>query len=146
MASKAARNFRYYRNCVGWPPGDVDATGGLSDLIRMSVQITRGAFLKRVHREDLRELERQLGYSKHPSKGLTMAGDYHVQYFRSKHQGIRVYGFTHSAIEYVFKCLDLEGRVIALQQTIPFPEFRSLGKHPFARPEVGPAPVTKWGM
>jgi hypothetical protein len=33
---------------------------------------------------------------------LTMAGDYHVEYFRSTLHGCRVYGFRHSAIEYVF--------------------------------------------
>jgi hypothetical protein len=94
--------YRYYCNCVGWPQGDVFEDGGLSDLIDQRIQLTRRTFLQHVDREDLRELERDLSYSDHPSQGLTMAGDYHVEYFRSRLHGRRVYGFRHSAIEYVF--------------------------------------------
>jgi len=128
VAGQAARRYRFYRSCVGWPPGDVDSPGGLSDLIRLSVQITRATFIRYVQREDLHTLEAQLGYQRRPHLGLTMAGDWHVTYFRSKHHGIRVYGFTHSAIEYVFKRFEPDGRVVAVQRTIPFPEFAGLGR------------------
>jgi hypothetical protein len=77
--------------------------GGLSDLINDRREISRRAFLQHVDREELAEIERGLGYFAHPSQGLTMAGDYHVEYFRSKLHGRRVYGFRHSGIEYVFR-------------------------------------------
>jgi hypothetical protein len=94
--------FNYLNNCVGWPSSDVHTGGGLCDLIEERKEISRATFLKHVNREELAELEQGLSYARHPSQGMTMAGDYHVEYFRSRHHGNRVYGFRHSAIEYVF--------------------------------------------
>ena len=94
--------YRFFHSCVGWPVRDVDAPGGLNDLIAASEPVTRRTFLRYVCREDLRELESRLGYCRHYRQGLTMAGDWHVGYFRSMWRGVRVYGFMHSAIEYVF--------------------------------------------
>ena len=95
--------MRFYCNCVDWPRHDVHCDGGLSDLIDNRVEITRRAFLGNVNRDDLAHQERCLGYASHYKQGLTMAADWHVEYFRSKHHGERVYGFRHSGIEYVFK-------------------------------------------
>ncbi len=95
--------FNYYTNCTNWPERDVDRQGGLRDLINDRVQITRQTFLKYVNREELKQLEQDLGYVCHKSRGLTMANDFHVEYFRSKHHGKIVYGFRWSGIEYVFK-------------------------------------------
>lgn len=95
--------YSLYCNCVDWPRSDVDREGGLCDLIDTSVTITRRTFLQHVDRQELRALEQLLGYEAHHRQGLTMAGDWHVSYFRSRHHGERVYGFCHSAIEYVFK-------------------------------------------
>lgn len=95
--------FHYYRNCVGWPRNDVNSSGGLRDLIDDRLEITRATFLKYVDREELRELELAFGYASHPRQGLTMAKDWHVEYFRSKHHGEVCYGFKQSGIEYVFK-------------------------------------------
>lgn len=92
----------YYNNCVNWPQGDVFCKGGLSDMIKDRRQVTRRTFLSHVDRDGLRELEEDLGYSLHPSQGLTMASDWHVEYFVSRLHGKRVYGFRHSCIEYVF--------------------------------------------
>jgi hypothetical protein len=94
--------YSFYCDCVSWPQPDVFCPGGLCDLIDQGTQISRRAFLQHVAREELQKLEDSLGYFRHPSQGLTMAGDYHVEYFRSKLHGKRVYGFRHSAIEYVF--------------------------------------------
>lgn len=94
--------LNYLNNCVGWPRDDVSAEGGLSDMIDRALDITRSTFLKHVNRESLHELETNLGYDKHPKQGLTMAGDYHVSYHRSKLHGETVYFLKHSAIEYVF--------------------------------------------
>lgn len=101
-ATTTAAGFKFYCNCVCWPRNDVDADGGLNDLIAASEPITRATFLKHVDRSDLRNLERNLQYASHPSQGLTMAADWSVSYFRSKLHGRTVYGFDWSAIEYVF--------------------------------------------
>jgi len=94
--------YRYYCNCVGWPDDDVDEEGGLCDMIDSAVDVSRKTFLRHVDRESLREMEEQLRYERHPRRGLTMAGDYHVSYHRSRLHGRPVYLFSHSAIEYVF--------------------------------------------
>jgi hypothetical protein len=94
--------YVYYRCCVSWPPNDVHCEGGLCDMINDAIQVSRKTFLKHVQDKSLRETEEQLGYADHPKRGLTMAGDYHVSYHRSKLHGERVYFFKHSAIEYVF--------------------------------------------
>lgn len=95
-------DFHYSCSCVNWPPADVHCAGGLCDLIDDSQKITRRTFLAHVDRAARKTVEHVLGYAGHPSGGLTMAGDYHVEYFRSRWHGRRVYGFVHSAIEYVF--------------------------------------------
>jgi hypothetical protein len=102
LATRRAK-MRFFCSCVNWPQDDVHCDGGLSDLIETRKALTRRTFLRHVNREDLRDQESRLGYSQHPSQGLTMAGDWHVEYFRSQHHGERVYGFRHSAIEFVFK-------------------------------------------
>jgi hypothetical protein len=89
----------YYSSCVTWPSGDVDALTELCDSAR---DISRRAFLKHVDREDLRQREHLCFYSGHHKQGLTMAGDYHVQYKRGKLHGKWAYFFVWSAIEFVF--------------------------------------------
>ena len=95
-------NFEFFANCVDWHAADVHCPGGLCSLIDDRQQVTRRTFLRHVSREELWRLENQLGYSQHPARGLTMAADWHVEYFRSRLHGRRVYGFRHSAIEFVF--------------------------------------------
>lgn len=90
---------KYYCDCTGWDTDDID---GLNEIIDERTEITRGSFLRKVDREDLKRVEESLGYADHPSRGLTMAGDWHVEYFRSVWHGQTVYGFRYSAIEYVF--------------------------------------------
>lgn len=92
----------YVNNCVGWPARDVNAEGGLCDLVDNALSVSRKSFLKHVNRESLRTLESTLGYAKHPAQGLTLSGDGYVNYYRSKWHGKVVYFLTHSAIEYVF--------------------------------------------
>ncbi len=90
---------RYFNCCVGWDPDDVPA---LSAMIDEAEGITRGTFLRHVDRDDLRRVEAELGYEAHPSRGLTMAGDWSVSYHRSRLHGRVVYYLRWSAIEYVF--------------------------------------------
>lgn len=94
--------YRFYRTCVDWCAGDVHVPGGLIEMIVSEKRITRASFLRNVDRDSLRRIESSLGYRSHPHDGLTMAGDRHVTYHRSKLHGKRVYYFRHSAIEYVF--------------------------------------------
>jgi hypothetical protein len=91
--------FNYFNNCVNWDADDVHNEGGLCDLIDNIEDISRRKFLAKVCKDDLKELEAALGYDKH----FPMTRDQHVNYFVSKHHNKTVYGFQHSAIEYVFK-------------------------------------------
>lgn len=71
-------------------------------MIDTAINITRRTFLKYVDDSELADVAEHLGYSWHPSQGLTMAGDYHVSYHRSKLHDERVYFFKWSGIEHVF--------------------------------------------
>ena len=93
--------YSYYANCTSWPE-DAFKEGGLSDMIDNAIDITRKTFLKYTSRAELQNIEWNLGYAYHPKQGLTMAGDWHVSYHRSRLHGKRVYFFRQSAIEYVF--------------------------------------------
>lgn len=95
--------FKFYNSCVSWPQNDVQEKGGLTDLVDKATEVTLETFLKYVERDELAEIEEQLGYCRNAKHGLTMANDWHVTYQKSKHHGECVYFFTHSAIEYVFK-------------------------------------------
>lgn len=94
--------YKFYANCVGWPKNDVDCDGGLCDLIDAIILITRRTFLSKIDKKEFAKMELKLAYVKHHSQGLTMSADWHVSYFKSKLHGNRVYGFSHSAIEYVY--------------------------------------------
>jgi len=72
-------------------------------MVANAMSISRRSFLKHVNREDLSELEGCLGGASHPRRGLTIAGDRHVAYYRGKLHNERVYFMTHSAVEYVFR-------------------------------------------
>jgi hypothetical protein len=91
--------LNYRTNCVNTPPGDVPE---LRRMIDRAIDVTRRTFLQHVNREQLAELESQLGYERHASRGLTMASDWHVSYHRSKWRGQTCYYFRHSAIEFYF--------------------------------------------
>ena len=77
--------YRFYHSCVGWPK-DAFIDGGLSDMIDTEIGITRRTFLKHVDDGELADIAEKLGYSWHHRNGLTMAGDWHVSYHRSKLQ------------------------------------------------------------
>ena len=94
--------YCYYGNCVNWDSEDVNADGGLSDMIDSGVDITRSTFLKHINRDELYDLESEMGYERFARRGLTMANDWAVNYYCSKLHGVTVYYFTHSCIEYVF--------------------------------------------
>lgn len=94
-----AKRLEFFSDCVSWPEGQVD---DLSAMIRAGRDITRATFLKSVNPEEMKQLERQLGYERDPRRGLTMANDYHVGYYRSVLRGCPAVYFVWSAIEHVF--------------------------------------------
>ena len=100
---KSNTGMTFYNNCVNWPQSDVNAEGGLCDMIDSGIEITRKTFLKHVDKMSLGDIEESLGYVAHPSMGLHMASDHHVTYYRGVLHGERVYYFVQSAIEYVFR-------------------------------------------
>lgn len=93
------QRLRFFSDCVNWPEGEVD---DLNAMIRAGKDISRKTFLKSVDPEEMKELEQRLGYERDPRKGLTMANDYHVGYYKSTVRGCPAVYFVWSAIEHVF--------------------------------------------
>lgn len=71
----------------------------LMDMVDNERDITRQTFGRYV---SLREVAEMFGYAHHPSQGLTLAGDWHVSYHRSKFAGVPCVYVKHSGIEYVY--------------------------------------------
>ena len=92
----------YFSNCVGWPSEDVDAEGGLCEMIETRRKITRATFCLNVDKTSREDIERGLGYAVHAGKLLTAARDWAIQYFKGTLHGQTVYWMNQSAIEYVF--------------------------------------------
>jgi hypothetical protein len=92
--------FKLARSCVDFDSRDVNT---LITMLGDARPISRQTFVARVDRNDLRALEMRLGYEPADRKGLSMADDYHVRYFKSKLNGRPVYYLVHSAIEHIFE-------------------------------------------
>jgi hypothetical protein len=75
-------------------------------MVSSASDISRGTFLKYVDRDEMRQIEDDLGYVRDPRRGLTMAKDYHVSYHRSTLRGCPAVYFDWSAIEFVFTDLN----------------------------------------
>jgi len=91
--------YSFYNCCVSWNPSDVDAKGGLCDMINSGRRIARATLRRNVGGSVLKQLETDLGY---PMGRLTIAADWAVSYSKGKLHGVTVYWVNHSAIEYVF--------------------------------------------
>ncbi len=95
--------WRYFRNCVDWPRWDVEADGGLSEMIDRAYRVKRPQFMRAVNQADRVTLEDSLGYVlNYQQPGLMMKNDLYVTYFRSRLHGWPVYFVEHSCIEHVF--------------------------------------------
>lgn len=70
------------------------------EMVEAARWIKRRTFLRYVDQESMGEISRSLGYT--PGALLTMAGDYHIRYARSRYKGRPCVFFVHSAIEYIF--------------------------------------------
>jgi hypothetical protein len=102
--------LNFFSDCVGWPR---DQVPDLSAMIQAGEKITRETFLKHVDRQEMKRIEQELGYERDSRKGLTMAKDWHVAYFKSTLRGCPAVYFVWSAIEYVFTdlvCLSNKGK------------------------------------
>ncbi len=91
--------FRYFNNCVAWEQHEVDS---LIECVENNRNITAQTFRKNVNLNDLKQLEKSLGYADHYSQGLLLSQDYAVSYHKSKYKGETVYYISYSMIEYVF--------------------------------------------
>lgn len=78
------------------------STEAVTAMLDKERPITRRTFLRHVDRDNLRRIEADLGYERHPSRGLTMAGDWHVSYGKSFFLGRPCVFFAWSAIEHIF--------------------------------------------
>ena len=91
--------YSFFNSCVNWDRSDVDAPGGLRDMIDSGRHVTRATLRRNIGSSVLKAFEVEMGY---PCGRLTMAKDYAVSYSRGKMHGKRVYWINHYAIEYVF--------------------------------------------
>ena len=86
----------YLINCISAEGDDI------RDMIDVSTEITRKTFLSHVDRFDMVEIERGLGYAIGTERGLHMAKDWAVRYYKSTYKGQPCVYFDHSCIEYVW--------------------------------------------
>jgi hypothetical protein len=85
--------FEYETCCVNADGDDI------TEMCDQSISITYRTFISKLSPAARKEIKGMLGYER---QGLTLKGDWHVSYHRSKYQGKRCYYLVHSAIEYVF--------------------------------------------
>lgn len=81
--------YEYHTNCVSASARDIDA------MRNASREVSYRTFIK--HCPDAREV---LGYTR--GSGLTLAGDWHVSFYRSTFRGEPCFYARHSAIEYIW--------------------------------------------
>jgi len=74
----------------------------ITALVQQERQISRRTFLRYVDRRFLWHVEQRFGYARDRRRGVTMASDWHVSYYRSLYDGRPCVFFRHSAIEYIF--------------------------------------------
>lgn len=92
--------YQYFNCCVDWKEDDVDAKGGLCEMIDKAITITGQTFKKHVEPKDLEKLQLSLSYQ--PDDKLNLFTDWAVSFHRSKLYGKRCYYVQHSRIEYIF--------------------------------------------
>ena len=98
--------FRYITDCINAPGFEGMSYGEAGDAINamkaVARPVTRKTFLAHTLHKERQSVEAALGYVRYPRQGLTMAGDWHVSYFKSTFKDRPVYYFTHSGVEYIF--------------------------------------------
>jgi len=92
-------SYHFETDCVSCPSSDANELNRMIDDAR---DITRATFCRHACGPCRERLEQSLGYERHPARGLTAAGDWHISYHRSTWKGRRCYYFVWSAIEHIF--------------------------------------------
>jgi len=81
----------------------VNSTGPLINAMTAGAhEISRATFIRAVDRDSRRDIETLLGYELDARRGLTMARDWAVAYYRSTYDGRPCVYFVWSAIEHIF--------------------------------------------
>ena len=52
--------------------------------------------------EGLLDMAQELGYERHPQKGLTLKNDFYVGFYRSVYRGRKCYYMVYSGIEFIW--------------------------------------------
>jgi hypothetical protein len=140
-----AQRLQLFSDCVNWPEDQVD---DLKAMIEASETISRTTFLKSVDSGEMKELEEHLGYERDPRRGLTMAKDWHVAYYRSTLRGCPAVYFKWSAIEHVFTdltCIRPPATMGATENVAPILYHGTLKEYLPAILEQGIAQGEGWG-
>jgi hypothetical protein len=74
----------------------------ITEMTDAAKEITRQTFLKYVNKDELKEIEKSLGYSIGNQKGLKMKDDWAVSYHKSTYNKKKCVYFRWSAIEHIF--------------------------------------------
>ncbi len=72
----------------------------ISEMVEREKKVSLATIRK--HCQGVREWEQQMGYEVDKRKGLTLAQDYHVGYYKSTYGGKPCYFIRHSAIEHIW--------------------------------------------
>lgn len=84
-----------YRTCC------VNSTAKLiNEMIEEGQEVTLATF--RRHCQGVSEWAQSMGYETDKRRGLTLANDWHVRYYKSRYKGKPCYFIRHSAIEYIW--------------------------------------------
>jgi hypothetical protein len=91
----ANNNYFFVTDCVHSTAEDIDC------MVDSGKEVTFDEFIFHVDDEELRKIERSLGY---PAGKETqrLNDDYYVSFWHGKYKGVDAYYFIHSSIEYVF--------------------------------------------
>lgn len=95
-----AEHYYLVATCVGLN-GYPQASDWLHDMYDHDREITYRTFRHRV--PAIAELAAGMGYFRNKRRGLTLAKDWHVRFYRSKFRGRVCYHFVHSEIDYIFQ-------------------------------------------
>ena len=74
----------------------------LMRLVDKARDISIATFKRALGKELVDEIRATYGYGRAGAKGLTLEGDYHIQFKTVRHRGQTAYVMVHSAIEHVY--------------------------------------------
>ncbi len=87
------KEYQFHTSCVHSTAELID------DMCEHAVEITYETMLRHC---DLPSWAKQMLYEKRKDQGLTLKGDWHVTYHKSRYGGVSCYYLVHSAIEHIW--------------------------------------------